>query len=145
VEEYFKKKNTKTVRNLSLFNILNTIFILGGIAGFSFLSAYFPGLSFPARIVCAMLVGLFHHLSMVYIYSILFSLSLSLSLSHINIHSIRCICGMISHIIVILILRVCGVGSVGWVASSLVTPLFYPSSSSSSLFPITQFIEYILK
>lgn len=68
VEEYFKKKGAKTVRDLSLFNIFNTIFILGGILGFSYLSAFHPGISFPGRIVCAILVGIFHHLSMVHLW-----------------------------------------------------------------------------
>jgi len=36
--------------------------------GFTYLSSYHPGLSFAARIVCAILVGVFHHLSMVHLW-----------------------------------------------------------------------------
>jgi len=68
VEEYFKKSGIKSVRALSTFNILNTIFIIGGMLLCYYLSGYQPDLSFGARVFFAALAGLFHHLSMVHLW-----------------------------------------------------------------------------
>jgi len=68
VEEHFKKQGNKTYRDVSWFNLFNTFFILGGIALCSYLAMYCPGFSFPARMVFAVLIGFFHHLSMVHLW-----------------------------------------------------------------------------
>ncbi len=68
VEQYFRDNNIKDVRELTLFNKLNTVFIFSAILLCYYGAMYSSSLSFGMCLVCSFLAGLFHHLSLVHVY-----------------------------------------------------------------------------
>lgn len=68
VEQYFRDQNIKDVRELTLFNKLNTVFIFTAIILCYYASMYSSSLSFGICCLFSILAGLFHHLSLVHVF-----------------------------------------------------------------------------